>query len=97
MRRAALRGRDRCRVLWGAVMGDFKSIPHAFPFTIPASGADGAVTVFGMTLRDWFAGLAMQGICANTTYLDCNRGYSIRQVASDAYAIADAMLSERSK
>lgn len=43
----------------------------------------------GMTLRDHFAGLAMQAIRAE------RRVTSAGTIASEAYAIADAMLAER--
>jgi len=46
----------------------------------------------GMTLRDWFAGLAMQGM-----YAEDAEHYKFAQVAAAAYATADAMLAERSK
>ncbi len=42
----------------------------------------------GMTLRDWFAGQAMQGLCANGA-----RNYT--GIARAAYCVADAMLEER--
>ena len=46
----------------------------------------------GMTLRDWFAGQALEGVLAFT-------GVPIGEkvTAADAYAIADAMLAERQK
>jgi hypothetical protein len=42
----------------------------------------------GITMRDWFAGQAMQGLCANgvTNYTG---------IARAAYSVADAMLEER--
>ena len=43
----------------------------------------------GMTLRDWFAGQALQGQLAT--------GEAALLAVSYAYAIADAMLAERSK
>lgn len=44
----------------------------------------------GMTLRDYFAAKAMQGMQAGD--------YKYRaDLANDAYAMADAMLSERAK
>lgn len=44
----------------------------------------------GMTLRDYFAAKAMQGMQAGD--------YKYRaDLANDAYAMADAMLAERSK
>jgi len=44
----------------------------------------------GMTLRDYFAAMAMQAKCTD--------GYSSwKYLAQDAYRIADAMLAERDK
>jgi hypothetical protein len=42
-----------------------------------------------MTLRDWFAGMAMQGLLAR--HEDTNE----RGIAWDAYRYADAMLAAR--
>lgn len=44
----------------------------------------------GMTLRDYFAARAMQGIISS----ECNYG-AFSDLASDAYSIADAMLLAR--
>lgn len=49
----------------------------------------------GMTLRDYFASKAMQGIMAADWEL--NTGNRIGEVANHAYALADAMLVERAK
>ena len=57
----------------------------------------------GMSLRDWFAGMALQGALA--AWDDYDRKmfkpvpYSQRMeiFANDAYAMADAMLAEREK
>lgn len=46
-----------------------------------------------MTLRDHFAGLAMQTIIAQ--HIDLSGGFT--QTAKFAYIIADAMLKERAK
>ena len=46
----------------------------------------------GMTLRDYFAAKAMQGMfCNDTSFATQWQG----QVARDAYAMADAMLKAR--
>lgn len=45
----------------------------------------------GMTLRDYFAAMAMQGLLAST------KTSSVWVIVDDAYAMADAMLTERSK
>jgi len=42
-----------------------------------------------MTLRDYFAGLAMQGLIDNDSLFS--------EIPLQAYALADAMLKERSK
>ena len=49
-----------------------------------------AVMADGMTLRDYFAAKAMQGICAGNSN-------DARQIAKAAYIVADAMLAERKK
>ena len=46
----------------------------------------------GMTLRDWFAGMALQGI------VPCHQGsdaVSDKQLAGWSYELADAMLAAR--
>ena len=47
----------------------------------------------GMTLRDYFAGQALAGICASDLYA----GENIFKMANMAYANADAMIAERDK
>jgi len=61
----------------------------------------------GMSLRDWFAGLAMQGILSCETYEepededDFDRTVhnfgGMRDHAFEAYSYADAMMAEREK
>lgn len=60
-------------------------------FPMPASEWNGADS--GMTLRDHFAGLAMQGICAHAE----TWGMAVPQIASQAYKMADAMLKAQSE
>lgn len=48
----------------------------------------------GMTLRDWFAGQALQGFLANP---NATQDWIAKFAASSAYAMADAMLVERNK
>ena len=48
---------------------------------------------YGMTLRDWFAGHAMQQFVDQREH---ERAKSARDIAMAAYAIADAMLWARS-
>ena len=67
----------------------------AFP-TLADNGH--AMNQDGMDLRDWFAGMAMQGIWSNAIALSqMPRGAESEMIASVAYEVADAMLKERSK
>jgi uncharacterized protein YodC (DUF2158 family) len=45
----------------------------------------------GMSLREWFAGMAVQGIIYNEGYLNPN------SLAREAFAVADAMIAESEK
>jgi hypothetical protein len=45
----------------------------------------------GMSLRDWFAGMALQGMLANGI------GGSREFYSANAYSLADIMLAERDK
>jgi len=49
----------------------------------------------GMTLLDYFAGLAMQGICTDTTSQPESWNYDV--IAKVSYDIAAAMLTERAR
>lgn len=65
----------------------------AFPMT---SGPEPRVNAFthcneGMTLRDYFAGMALQGLLS----ADIDDEKNADCLASQAYACADAMLLER--
>ena len=62
---------------------------QAFPFR-DADGEGGFMTFPGMTLRDYFAAAAMQGMLASP---DGDR--HIERYAASAYQIADAMLAAR--
>lgn len=61
--------------------------PHAFPVNIYEKG---------MTLRDWFAGQALAGLCsmADTTGV---WQWDTDGVSTKAYEIADALLAQREK
>ena len=62
----------------------------AFPRPAGHSGTPGRQNneQDGMTLRDWFAGMVLQGLCAHQTF-------PLAEVSTDAYEIADAMLVAR--
>ena len=65
----------------------------AFPRAVFAK--DAAAITGGMTLRDYFAAKAMQGLLAS----DAEHGHAEEQIfqviADVAYQMADAMLAER--
>lgn len=63
----------------------------AFPTTQYANGISPTGHAEGMTLRDYFAAKAMQGMLAACT------GWETQQerLAKCSYAIADAMMKER--
>ena len=67
------------------------------PSDLPLAGG-GTYTSGGMTLRDWFAGQALAGMCAYSgrVFGDDARDL-MKDRAANAYAHADAMLAERSK
>lgn len=75
---------------------------HAFPTQWVTHGN----TYDGMTLRDWFAGQIINGICsapfnidqARDSLRDHERAMTIAQLlAGRSYELADAMLAERAK
>ena len=49
----------------------------------------------GMTLRDWFAGMALQGMLAQPLDSDC--AFNPRLCAESSYEYADAMLASRER
>lgn len=70
----------------------------AFPYATKQLGKE---NLPGMTIRDWFAGMAMQGYIA---YMGCEAeatgsmgGQNSKVLALNAYKFADAMLAEREK
>ena len=66
-----------------------KDIPTAFPWT------HDDLTCTGMSLRDYFAAKAMQGIYASNTEHDHEDEHVFDAVAEAAYLQADAMLKAR--
>ena len=72
----------------------------AFPFTCqgPTTGPE---FYYGMSLRDYFAAAALQGMLAysyvNPNYGNYHETYTSQQAAGAAYDHADAMLKERAK
>lgn len=72
----------------------------AFPCMPPQDTAAGAATGYpypdaGMTLRDYFAAKAMQGMYASDTPDWCIADADVHKRAASAYRMADAMLAAR--
>jgi hypothetical protein len=62
--------------------------PSAFPWVV--DDGEKVKGQKGMTLRDYFAAMAMQGMLANSEW-----GGSYISVSGDAYRMADKMLEAR--
>lgn len=67
--------------------------PMAFPFSYPAAG-NSIEHNQGMTLRDWFAGQALAGMCGDAT---ATENMAKDDIAEWCYGIADDMMKERDK
>lgn len=65
----------------------------AFPRFVPEGHYNGSVDEPGMTLRDWFAGQALAGLASRA---DRDPTLDGGLISAGAYALADAMLKERS-
>lgn len=67
-------------------------------FPVKMDMGDGSrIEGMGMSLRDYFAAKAMQGILSNPGQLDNVNKESAEWVSRDAYLVADAMLRAREK
>lgn len=51
----------------------------------------------GMSLRDWFAGMALKGLLASPRKINGKTEVSQDDLAGSSYGMADAMLQERLK
>lgn len=52
---------------------------------------------FNVSLRDYFAGQFISGIYYHSIFVESAPNFCPRDVARDAYELADAMLEERNK
>lgn len=76
--------------------------PNAFPLEYEEYNSVGLLCKrqdFGMTLRDYFAAKALNGICANSlaNYGMISNNAEPAFIAQRCYQIADAMLNQREK
>ena len=72
------------------------AFPHEVEFSNPTYGETWRHKHGGMTLRDYIAAKAMQGLTNNISG-DIYSSAHISGLATVAYAIADAMIAEREK
>jgi len=77
--------------------------PPAFPVKVKRNtSSDPLATprefrLEGMSLRDWFAGQALAGLCSTDRESTNSALDDFQAVAADAYEYADTMLAEREK
>jgi hypothetical protein len=77
-------------------MSEINTGGPAFPAAVTVSASGDVYHGFdGMTLRDWFAGQALAGICANPAWNDTFHKSVSAPSAEAAYSMADAMLAAR--
>ncbi|MCP2005269.1 UNVERIFIED_ORG: hypothetical protein J2Y78_003809 [Buttiauxella agrestis ATCC 33320] len=71
----------------------------AFPYSGVHKGDDAIhiIDSHGMTLRDYMAAKAMQGMISSFVMMDNVTNSSVAWAASGAYRMADAMLKARAK
>lgn len=70
----------------------------AFPFDVFDPNVGGPEQCEGMSLRDWFAGMALQGLIAGRdwSHIASDDG-KLKAWTEGAYLVADAMLAQREK
>ena len=70
-------------------------------FPQPICDDHGETMTPGMSLRDWFAGMALQGILSNNNlncyWKECEKEECAIKNTETAYRLADAMIAERAK
>jgi len=69
--------------------------PAAFPLARTAADDGDGWTHYGMTLRDYFAAKAMQGMLSNSTIIAELDVETQKWIAGYSYSQADAMLRVR--
>lgn len=77
-------------------MSDWLTRQGGAAFPVPTSDAPGSCDAeTGMSLRDWFAGQALNGIVAGYWGTPETGGLGPREFAEEAYDVADAMMRAR--
>jgi hypothetical protein len=73
------------------------SNPHENPPAFPIQATETDPAREGMTLRDYFAGQAMAGMCGTLNKDVAVRDGQVQLLAFFAYELADAMLKARGR
>ena len=74
------------------VAEETRCVEPAFPQTVVLDNT--MKSRGGLTKREWFAGMALQGLCVNGYYMSTEDRLNL---AMSAYQLADAMLKEGAK
>lgn len=69
--------------------------PHVFPVELENKEGGSLIKENGMTLRDYFANSAMQGLISNQAIVDDVSNSVPEWIATRSYLIADEMLKQR--
>ena len=72
-------------------MSEIDNGGQAFPVTPTDRGGQIGPTMMGMSLREWFAGMALQGLITGC-FSGNNSGFTVEGSVVAAYAYADAMI-----
>lgn len=62
-----------------------------YPCFVPASGETGGMFHFGITKREWFAGMIIQGMLANPNVMNENGLFNMRNFRT-AFECAESMI-----
>ncbi|HCW17721.1 helix-turn-helix transcriptional regulator [Achromobacter sp.] len=88
-------GRSRPRPSVLAKLSQVLDVPASALFVKAEGHQDAAPHLAGKTLRDDFAGKAMQAQLTAFWAMETRHGWSHDEIAREAYAMADAMLAAR--
>ena len=90
-----IRNSLRCggNILSGECEGDGCMSSPAFPVIGHSRGADDS----GMTLRDYFAAKALQGLISKGAFKNIEESEGIKLLCKQAYKFSNGMLEEREK
>jgi hypothetical protein len=74
-----------------------QAFPRSYAYMNPEAGTAELKSIPGMSLRAWFAGMAMQGMLASRATISVQYKLDKEWTASEAVAYADALIAELEK